>query len=142
MNAKWLLWLLPMLFAGCMGVSSTSPQQTFTVPVAYQDVYRYAVAQANMCLRGVDKQYPVRVGVDESARTAQVVVAGDFGNRFAQVDIRAVDARTSEVTVMMAGVSEWDWRAVAAMREVVEFGVPTCHSYMPKTPAMPSSLKQ
>ena len=140
MNAKWLLWLLPMLFAGCMSMSS-SPRETFTVPVGYQDVYRYATAQAERCLRGDEKQYPVSGNINESTRTAQVMVVSGLGVHFAQVDIRALNERSSEVTVMVAGVNIWDYHAIAAMREVVEFGVPTCTSYMPTNPTMSSQYK-
>ena len=138
MKAKWLMWALPAILAGCGSVGSGSPGETFRVPVPYQDVYRRAVAQADYCLRGVT-QYPVTGGVDAAARSSQVVVKGDVISTLAQVDARAIDDNSSEVTVRVAGFNIWDAKAVSAMKSAIQFGVPSCTNYMPQTLTLPSA---
>jgi hypothetical protein len=53
------------------------------------------------------------------------------GSRYAQVDIRALDDKNSEVTTTVAGLNIWDTPALAAMRAALQFGVSTCTDYMP-----------
>lgn len=138
MKAKWLIWALPAVAAGCGSVGSGSPGETFTAPVPYQEVYRRALDQANYCLRGVTG-YPVSGGVDTAARTSQVLVKGDLSNTLALVDARALDGNSSEVTVKVAGFNLWDAKAVKAMKGAILFGVPSCTNYMPETLTLPSA---
>ena len=138
MKAKWLMWALPAILAGCGGVGSGSPGETFRVPVPYQDVYRRAVDQADYCLRSVT-EYPVTGGVDTAARTSQMVVKSGLFGILAQVDARAVDDNSSEVTVKVAGFNIWDDKAVSAMKGAILFGVPSCTNYMPQAPLLPSA---
>lgn len=140
MKANWLMWALPAILAGCGGIGSGSPGQTFRVPVTYQEVYRRAVDQADFCLRGVTR-YPVTGGVDPATRTSQMVVKGDVVGPVAQVDARALDDNSSEVTVKVAGFNIWDAKAVSAMKGAIQFGVPSCTNYMPETLTLPSAAK-
>jgi hypothetical protein len=135
MFSKWLVCLSPLLLAGCMGLdSNSSPKETFTVPVSYEQVYLRARDQAERCWRG-ETGYPLGGGVNSANRTAQLYVSGDFGSgRMGQVDARALSETSSEVTVTVWGINIWDRAALAAMHEVIEFGVPTCTSYMPQNP--------
>ena len=140
MKAKWLMWALPAILAGCGGVGSGSPGETFRVPVPYQDVYRRAVDQADYCLRGVTG-YPVTGGVAPAARTSQGGVKGAVISVLAQVDVRAIDDNSSEVTVKVAGFNIWNVKAVSAMKSAIQFGVPSCTDYMPQTLTLPSAAK-
>lgn len=138
MKAKWLLWTLPAILAGCGGVGPNTPGETFRAPVPYQEVYRRAVDQADYCLRG-ETEYPVTGGVDTAARTSQMVVKGDLIGLLAQVDARAIDDNSSEVTVKLAGFNIWDAKAGNAMKSAILFGVPSCTNYMPQTLTLPSA---
>ena len=133
MNSKWLLSLLPvLLLAGCIGIDSkSSPKNTFTVDVSFEEVYRRAYAQAEYCWR-TDTGYPLGGGINQAAKTSQVYVTGDLGGRLGQVDAIARADQSSEVTITVWGVGAWGPEALLAMKEVVQFGVPTCSSYMPK----------
>ena len=139
MRSKWLFTLIPVLLAGCMGLdSNSSPKDTFTVPVSYDQVFLRARDQAERCWRGTTG-YPLGGGVNTANQTAQLYVSGDFGTgRMGQVDARALSSTSSEVTVTVWGINIWDRAALAAMHEVIEFGVPTCTSYMPQNPAVTS----
>ena len=129
---KWLLCLTPFFMAGCMGLDpNTSPRDTFTVEVGYEEVYRRAYEQAQRCWQ-TDTGYPIGGRIDQATRTAQLYVTGDLGGRLGQVDVSAKSATTSEVTVIVWGVNVWDSAALRAMKEVIQFGVPTCTSYMPR----------
>lgn len=132
MLKKWLLTTFLIFLAGCTGINPASdPKSTLIVPVDYKQVYERAQAQAEYCWRGVTN-YPIRGQIDEVNRTASVYVTGMMGSsRMAQVDIRAIDGQSSEVSIAVIGLNIWDQAAVKAMREVVQFGVPTCTSYMP-----------
>ena len=110
------------------------------MPVPYQDVYRRAVDQADYCLRSVT-EYPVTGGVDTAARTSQMVVKSGLFGILAQVDARAVDDNSSEVTVKVAGFNIWDDKAAKAMKGAILFGVPSCTNYMPETLTLPSAAK-
>ena len=136
MKANWLIWALPAVLAGCGGVGPGSPGETFKAPVAYQEVYRRAVDQADYCLRGVTG-YPVTGGIDTAARTSQMVVKGDLGGALTVVDARALDDNSSEVSVKVVGLNIWDAKAAKAMKDAILFGVPGCSNYMPATLTIP-----
>ncbi len=132
MNSKWLLTLLPLVLMGCMGIDSkSSPTTTFMVDVGFEEVYRRAYEQAERCWR-TDTGYPIGGGVNQAAKTSQLYVTGDIGGRLGQVDARATADKSSEVTVTVWGVGAWGPSAMQAMKEVIQFGVPTCTSYMPR----------
>ena len=128
---KWLAVVMPVLTAGCIGISSSSPKETFKLPRSYQEVYKLATLQALQCW-GNDGEFPIKGQLDNSTRTAQVAVTGGLGgSRYGQVDIRALDDRNSEITATVAGLNIWDTSALAAMRAALQFGVSTCTDYMP-----------
>jgi len=139
MLSKWLVCLVPVLLAGCMGLDTkTSPKETFNVAVPYDQVYQRATEQAERCWRG-ETGYPLGGGINPATQTAQLYVTGDLGaGRLGQVDIRALSPASSEVTVTVWGVNIWDRASLQAMHEVIEFGVPTCTSYMPRNPVVNS----
>lgn len=133
MTFKWLIALAPLLLTACVGINpNTSPKNSFTVPIAYQEVFERAKAQAQRCW-SADGQFPVVGSVNSADRTAFVAVTGELGGkRYGEVDIRALDDRSSAVQVTVSGVNMWDVKSLAAMREVIQFGTPTCVSYMPR----------
>lgn len=133
MTIKWLVFLAPALLSACIGVNpNSSPKDSFSIPVPYEIVYDRAHAQAERCW-SADGEFPVIGEINTVDRTAFVAVTGEFGhNRYGQVEIRAVNDRTSQVDVVVNGINIWDVKSLAAMHEVLQFGVPTCVSYMPR----------
>jgi hypothetical protein len=132
MFKKILVLFLVSILTACGGISSDSaPNATFTVKVNYKDVFERAKAQAEYCWRS-ETNYPVVADLNVAQRSALVYVTGLLGStRMAQLVARAIDDNTTEVKVTVNGISIWNKTAVLAMKEVVEFGVPTCTSYMP-----------
>jgi len=129
---KWLVVLVPLLASGCIGINSgSSPKETFTLPRAYQEVYRLATLQAQQCWSN-DGEFPIKGQLDIATRTAQVAVTGGLGgSHYGQVDIRALDDQNSEITTAVAGINIWDAAAISAMQSALQFGVSTCTNYMP-----------
>lgn len=133
MTFKWMIAFAPLLLGACMGVNqNSSPKDTFKIPVSYEVVFERAQAQAKRCW-SADGEFPVIGSIDRTARTAFVAVTGELGgNRYGQVDIRALDDQSSQVQVMVNGINIWNVKSLAAMHEVLQFGTPTCISYMPR----------
>jgi len=132
MFKKILVLIVVSILAGCGGITSDSaPNATFIVKVNYKDVFERAKAQAERCWRS-ETNYPVVAELNVAQRNAIVYVTGLMGStRMAQLVARAVDDNATEVKVTVNGASIWNKSAVLAMKEVVEFGAPTCTSYMP-----------
>ena len=127
-----MLCMLPFLMAGCTGIDSkSSPTNTFMVDVGFEEVYRRAFDQAERCWR-TDTGYPIGGGINQANKTSQLYVTGDLGARLGQVDAVARAEKSSEVTITVWGVGTWGPEALQAMKEVIQFGVPTCTSYMPR----------
>ena len=137
---KWLMLVVPALLAGCLGIDpQTSPKEVFVLPVSYQDLFQRATAQAQRCWSG-DTEFPIKGELDSTNRMAQVSVTGELGaTRYGQVDIRALNDKSSEITIMVSGIGIWNAASIAAMHEALQFGVPTCTSYMPS--AKPQTRK-
>ena len=131
-NLKWLAVAIPLLSAGCIGINpGSSPKETFVLPRAYQDAYKIATLQAQQCW-GNDGEFPIKGQLDTATRTAQVVATGGLGgSRYGQVEIRALDEQSSEITTTVAGINIWDAAALSAMHAALQFGVSTCTNYMP-----------
>ncbi|MEI8400208.1 MAG: hypothetical protein WCG12_05335 [Alcaligenaceae bacterium] len=138
-NFKWLAVVLPWLATGCVGISNTSPKETFALPRAYQEAYQIATLQAQQCWDS-DGEFRIKGHLDTATRTAQVYVpAGLGGGRYGQVDIRALDDQNSEITTTVADINIWDRAAISAMHAALQFGVSTCTNYMPS--ARPAAKK-
>ena len=137
---KWLALVMPLFAAGCIGINTSSaPKETFTLPRAYQEVYKLATLQAQQCWSS-DYDFPIEGKLDAATRTAQVAVTGGLGgSRYGQVDIRALNDQNSEITITVAGINIWDDAAISAMHAALQFGVSTCTNYMPST--RPSTKK-
>lgn len=133
MNLRWLITLLPLLLGACMGINpNSSPKVSFTVPLAYEIIFERAKTQAQRCW-SADGEFPVVGSINTTDRTAFVAVTGELGgSRYGQVDIRALDAQSSQVQVMVNGINIWNTQSLDAMHEVIQFGTPTCISYMPR----------
>jgi len=133
MNLKWLISLLPLTLGACIGINpNSSPKDSFTVPVAYEVIYERAKTQAQRCW-SAEGEFPIIGSINTSDRTAFVAVTGELGgNRYGQVDIRALGAQSTEVQVIVNGINIWNVKSLAAMHEVLQFGTPTCISYMPR----------
>lgn len=133
MTFKWLLFLTPALLSACIGLNqNSSPKDSFTIPVAYEVVFERARAQAERCW-SADGEFPIIGAVNQAERTAFVAVTGELGRRrYGQVEIRALNDQSTHVDVIVNGINIWDVKSLAAMHEVLQFGVPTCVSYMPR----------
>ena len=133
MTFKWMAALLPLLLGACIGINqNTSPKETFTVPVPYEVIFERAKTQAQRCW-SADGEFPVIGSINQAQRTAFVAVTGELGtNRYGQVEIKALNDQSTEVQVTVNGINIWDVKSIAAMREVLQFGAPTCTSYMPR----------
>lgn len=133
MNFKWLVFFVSVALSGCMGVNpNSSPKVTFTVPVAYEVIFDRAKLQAQQCW-SAEGEFPIIGSINTADRTAFVAVTGELGkSRYGQVDIRSLSPQSTEVQAMVNGINIWDIKSLAAMREVLQFGVPTCISYMPR----------
>ena len=126
------LAMILAVLSGCTGISpGRSPSETYTFAVPYEQAYKMAIAMSDQCLRSVT-QYPVVSTINRQSRTAQVAVSGLLEKaHYSQVDIRALDDKRSEVKITMWGESIWGHEAIWAMRDSIQFGVPTCFSFMP-----------
>ncbi len=133
MTYRWLVLLAPVLLGACIGINPTSsPKDSFTLPVAYDVIFERARAQAERCW-SADGEFPVIGSINPADRTAFVAVTGELGgSRYGQVNIRALNAQSTQVDVIVNGINIWDVKSLAAMHEVLQFGVPTCVSYMPR----------
>ena len=133
MKRHWLALITPILLTGCLGVNPTSsPKDSFTVPVSFQEVFDRAKAQAQKCW-SAGGEFPVKSSIDQANGSARVWVTGILGSTpYAQVDIRALGHRSTEVVAMVSGTNMWNRASLAALHEVMQFGVPTCSSYMPR----------
>lgn len=133
MTYRWLVLLAPVLLGACIGINpNSSPKDSFTLPVAYDVIFERARAQAKHCW-SADGEFPVIGAINPADRTAFVAVTGELGgSRYGQVNIRALNAQSTQVDVMVSGINIWDVKSLAAMHEVLQFGVPTCVSYMPR----------
>lgn len=133
MTLKWMAALLPLLLGACVGINqNSSPKDTFTVPVPYEVIFERAKSQAQRCW-SANGEFPVIGSLNQAERTAFVAVTGELGaNRYGQVDIRALNDQSTEVQVTVSGINIWNVKSLAAMHEVLQFGTPTCTSYMPR----------
>lgn len=133
MTLKWMAALLPLLVGACVGINqNSSPKDTFTVPVPYEVIFERAKKQAQRCW-SANGEFPVIGSLNQAERTAFVAVTGELGaNRYGQVDIRAINDHSTEVQVTVSGINIWNVKSLAAMHEVLQFGTPTCTSYMPR----------
>ncbi|SOE50094.1 BPTD_2524 family lipoprotein [Orrella dioscoreae] len=110
---------------------------SFEVAVDYQEAWRRADEQMRQCLRG-ENGHSVRGGVDDTARTAVAEVITRFSSSpLVQADIQARDGKRSAVSLAAWNVGVWNEEGLAALRESIEFGTPTCRAYMPKPKADP-----
>lgn len=132
MLKKLCVFMMTSLMIGCGGItSSTAPTTTFVAQVNYKDVFERAKEQANYCWRSIT-DYPIVANLNETDKTVEVYVTGLLGStRMAELSGRAINNNSTEVKIAASGVNIWNRGAVKAMREAVEFGVPTCTSYMP-----------
>ena len=133
MKRHWLTLICPILLGGCLGINPTSsPKDSFTVPVAFQEVFARAQAQAKECW-SADGEFPVKSSIDQASGSARVWVTGVLGSTpYAQVDMRSLGERNTEVVATVMGVNMWNRASLSALHEVMQFGVPTCSSYMPR----------
>src|SRR5690606_3609300 len=109
-------------------------EAAFQAPVGVAEALERAQAQMRQCLRG-DNDNTVRVQADTPANGGRVEVVTPFtGKVLARADVRPVAQDRSDVRIAMLNVGVYDEDSAAALRESIEFGVPTCRSYMPRVP--------
>lgn len=127
--------------AGC--ATDIAPQggraitDSFEVAVGYQEAWRRADAQMRQCLRG-ENGHAVRGGADTTARTAVAEVITRFSSSpLVQANIQAQGDKRASVNLAAWNVGVWNEEGLAALRESIEFGTPTCRAYMPKPKADP-----
>ncbi len=120
------------LLSGCaLGIQpgGDSPSISYTVPRSYQTVYLRAQNQADECLRG-KKQYDVYAQVDPALQTGVVSVRGPMESvEVARTEIKAIDAKHTEVKHIVWGHSPWDKDALEAMRESIRMDTSVCVVY-------------
>jgi hypothetical protein len=120
------------VLSGCvMGIKSggDSPTVSYTVPRSYQTVYLRAQNQADECLRGKN-QYEVYAQVDPVAQSGVVSVRGPLGDaEVARTELKALDAKTTQVVQTVWGHSPWDEDALKAMRESIRMDTSVCVTY-------------
>ena len=121
-----------LALAGCSGIEpGKSPSTQFTVPLTLQDTYDRAMAQTRYCLVTEDR-LPTSGGVAANGQSAQIQVLLQLTRAVvAQVDMKALNAQSTQVDVLMWGVNVWDQTAADAMRAAIEYGVPSCTNYFP-----------
>lgn len=121
-----------VLLQGCaIGIQAgdDSPTLTYKVPRSYQTVYLRAQNQADECLRG-KKQYDIYAQVDPALLTAFVSVRSPIGGlEVARTEIKAIDARNTQVTHTVWGHSPWDENALYAMRQSIQMDTSVCVAY-------------
>ncbi|MGB3288941.1 MAG: hypothetical protein WBA83_06665 [Burkholderiaceae bacterium] len=121
-----------VLLAGCVGgihPGDQSPSVSYTVPRNYQTVYLRAQNQADECLRG-SKHYDVYAQVDPAMQSGSVAVRSPLGGlEVARTDIKAIDAKHTQVTHTVWGPSPWDQGALNAMRQSVMMDTSVCVVY-------------
>lgn len=132
MLKKLSVAFLITLLAGCGSASFNSAlSTTYISKVNYKDVFERAREQANYCWR-TETGYPVVTELNATNKTAIVAVTGLLGSsRMAELTAREVEGNSTEVKIAVDGVSVWNAGAIRAMKDAVEFGVPSCTSYMP-----------
>ena len=114
-----------------MGIKAgdDSPSVSYKVPRSYQTVYLRAQNQADECLRG-KKQYDIYAQVDPVLHTGIVSVRSPIGSvEVARTEIKAIDARNTQVTHTVWGHSPWDANALYAMRQSVQMDTSVCVAY-------------
>lgn len=120
------------LISGCaLGIQpdGQSPTVTYTVPRSYQIVYLRAQNQAAECLRG-KQHYDVYAQVDAAMQSGSVSVKGFLDTvEVARTDLKAIDARNTQVTQTVWGRSPWDQNALNAMRRSILMDTSICIAY-------------
>ncbi|NYT83237.1 hypothetical protein H0A70_17285 [Alcaligenaceae bacterium] len=117
--------------SGCaMGIQqgADSPTVSYTVPRSYQTVYLRVQNQADECLRGKG-HYDVFAEVDPAMQTGLVAVRSPLGVEVARTELKAIDARNTQVTHTVWGHSPWDGSALNAMRQSVMIDTSVCVAY-------------
>lgn len=129
-----------LLVAGCAGVVvGQTPLTTFDVPISIQTAYDRTVAQAKYCLVTKDN-FPLTAQMSADQQSAIVNVRMSMtGTLLADIEMYAISAQKTNVSISMWGVNVWDQAAIDAMKAAIEFGVPSCTDYFPAiSPAKPN----
>jgi hypothetical protein len=119
------------LMSGCaLGIQpdGESPTVSYNVPRSYQIVYLRAQNQAAECLRG-KQQYDVYAQVDPTMQSGSVSVKGILGTEVARTELKAIDAKNTQVTHTVWGHSPWDQTALNAMRRSILMDTSVCIAY-------------
>jgi len=123
------------LLSGCaLGIQpdGSSPSESFQVARSYQTVFLRAENQAQECLRGAS-DFKVIAKVDPATQTGLVSVADPLtGVEVARTELKALDARNTQVTQTVWGRAPWDLGALHAMGESVRADVSMCIVYQVK----------
>lgn len=121
-----------LLVAGCAGVVvGKTPLTTFDVPISIQTAYDRTVAQAKYCLVTKDN-FPLTAQMSADQLSASVNVRMSMtGTLLADIEMYAISAQKTNLSISMWGVNVWDQAAIDAMKAAIEFGVPSCTDYFP-----------
>lgn len=119
-----------LLTACSIGIQpdGNSPSVTYTVPYSYQTVFLRAQNQASECLSGKN-QFAVHTEVDAAEQSGVVWVAGPLSAEVARTELKAIDARSTQVTQTVWGQKPWDVHALKAMHESVLLDTSVCVAY-------------
>lgn len=106
----------------------------FQAPVGAGQALERAEAQMRQCLRGANDN-AVRVQGGQGGEGGRVEIVAPRTNKvLARAEARPAGPDRADVVITMLDVGVYDAESVAALRESIEFGVPTCRSYMPRVP--------
>lgn len=142
---SWMLLLATTLIAGCaVGIKSdgSSPSVSYTVPHSYQVVYMRARHQASECQGSHsalnkfgtdykdDKTFKVVSTIDPDMQSGVVSVQDPItGTEVARTTLKAVDAKHTEVSQIVAGSGSWNQDALNAMQQSVRMDTSVCFVY-------------
>lgn len=134
-SAKTMVLGSVLVVAGCAGVvTGKTPSTTFDVPIGIQTAYDRTIAQAKYCLVTEDN-FPLTAQMSTDRQSASVNIRMSMtGTLLADIEMYAIGAEKTNVSVSMWGINVWDQAAINAMKAAIQFGVPSCTDYFPEIP--------
>lgn len=135
-SAKTMVLGSVLVVAGCAGVvTGKTPSTTFDVPIGIQTAYDRTIAQAKYCLVTEDN-FPLTAQMSTDRQSASVDIRMSMtGTLLADIEMYAIGAEKTNVSVSMWGVNVWDQAAINAMKAAIQFGVTSCTDYFPEIPS-------
>ena len=116
------------MLAGCAGMKpdQTYPHESFTAPMAYQEAYRRGEAHLRQCAPPVSLAYSGNIYTDNRTAVLRAMQPNMPNGDFIRIEIKALDAGQSHVTVSVIGRGIFDNGELAAARESIISGKVVC----------------